>query len=128
MAGPRRRRHHGEGKRKGKVHPILVLDVFGVGQAKIIDDDGEAGPLPLRSSDTRRPKQEQEPEVKNLFQYIGLPTKIKSLNLKKVWEIMNLDKKVKDGKVNFVLLKDIGKPMLKAVNEKSFYKAAEIIL
>jgi len=67
-------------------------------------------------------------EVKNLFQDIGLPTKIKSLNLKKVWEIMNLDKKAKDGKVNFVLLKDIGKPLLKSVNEKSFYKAAEIIL
>ena len=41
---------------------------------------------------------------------------------------MSLDKKVKDGKVNFVLLKDIGKPILKAVKEKDFYQAAQIIL
>ncbi len=67
-------------------------------------------------------------EVKNLFTEMGLPTHIKSLNLRKIWEIMNLDKKVKDGKVNFILLKALSKPILKAVNEKSFYKAAEIIL
>lgn len=68
------------------------------------------------------------PEVKRLFSEIGLPTQIKNLNLRKIWEIMNLDKKVKNGRVNFVLLKYIGKPILKAVNEKSFYKSAEIIL
>lgn len=68
------------------------------------------------------------PKVKHLFSEIGLPTQIKNINLKKIWEIMKLDKKVKDSKVNFVLLKDIGKPILKAVNEKSFYKAAEVIL
>jgi len=67
-------------------------------------------------------------EVKNLFTEMGLPTQIKGLDLRKIWEIMNLDKKVKDGNVNFVLLKDIGKPILKAVNEKSFNKAAKIIL
>lgn len=68
------------------------------------------------------------PDVKHLFTEIGLPTQIKSLNLRKIWEIMNLDKKVKKTQVIFVLLKDIGKPLLKSVNEKSFYKAAEIIL
>ena len=67
-------------------------------------------------------------EVKDLFTEMGLPTQIKSLNLRKIWEIMNLDKKVRAGNVNFVLFKNIGKPILKAVNEKSFYKAAEIIL
>jgi len=67
-------------------------------------------------------------EVKSLFTGIGLPTRIKSMNLQKIWEIMNLDKKAKDGKVNFVLLKDIGKPVLKPVKEKSFYRAAEGIL
>ncbi len=67
-------------------------------------------------------------EVKDLFSKIGLPTQIKSVNLGKIWGIMNLDKKVQNRKVNFVLIKDIGKPKLQPVAEKSFYKAAKIIL
>src|SRR5574341_1373850 len=67
-------------------------------------------------------------EVKNLFTELGLPTQVKILNLREIWGTMSLDKKVKNRKVNFVLLKDIGKPILRPVNEKSFYRATQGIL
>ena len=40
-----------------------------------------------------------------------------------IWETITLDKKGKDGRVRFVLIKDIGKPMIREVGKRSFLKA-----
>lgn len=51
------------------------------------------------------------------------PDGLKKVDPYDIWETITLDKKGKDGKVHFVLLKDIGKPMIKEVGKRSFLKA-----
>ena len=47
-----------------------------------------------------------------LLRKVGLPTTFKGVNEEKFWQALFLDKKVRGGKINFVLLKDIGKTFL----------------
>lgn len=65
--------------------------------------------------------------VQALLKQAGLPTRIKRLDLKEIWEIMYLDKKAGYGKINFVLLEGVGQPKLKSVNFDDFKQAVEII-
>ncbi|MFC1517380.1 3-dehydroquinate synthase [Candidatus Margulisiibacteriota bacterium] len=46
---------------------------------------------------------------KNLLKKVGLPIMLKNINLRKLIDIMKLDKKVKNGKIRFVLPVKIGK-------------------
>ena len=47
--------------------------------------------------------------IKRLLNRIGLPTEIQKLNSKEALKIMELDKKVSEGKIRFILPKRIGK-------------------
>ena len=49
--------------------------------------------------------------IENLFQRAGLPTRIKlnSVQRRKLFAVMRLDKKVRGGEIKFVLAKRIGK-------------------
>lgn len=67
-------------------------------------------------------------QVLDLFSEMGLPAKVKGLDLKKIWQIMALDKKAKNREVNFILLKGVAQPTIQAVLEKDFYQAAGVIL
>ena len=56
-------------------------------------------------------------KVRNHIQDIGLPYKLDSLpiklkNAKKMWQIMQKDKKNKNGNVNFILPKSIGEVVI----------------
>jgi 3-dehydroquinate synthetase len=46
--------------------------------------------------------------VLKLVQAIGCPTEMPALGAKRYWELMSRDKKVADGKLTFILLKQIG--------------------
>jgi 3-dehydroquinate synthase len=48
-----------------------------------------------------------------------------SLGQEKLWQTISLDKKVKNRKVRFVLLKKTGQPVIREVDKKAFLKAAE---
>ena len=65
--------------------------------------------------------------VQSLLQVAGLPTQIKRVDIRQIWEIMYMDKKAGYGRINFVLLEELGKPILRAVNFQDFKRAAEII-
>ena len=53
--------------------------------------------------------QEQVKRIETLLEQAGLPTRIpKTLNAERMLELMAVDKKVKDGKIRLILLKDIG--------------------
>jgi 3-dehydroquinate synthase len=56
---------------------------------------------------------------------VGLikPDDLRKVDPDGIWETMTLDKKGKDGRVRFVLLKDIGKPIIREVGKRSFLKA-----
>ena len=62
-----------------------------------------------------------------LLEQVGLPTKIKRLDTESLWEIMYLDKKAGYGKINFVLLEKIGKPVIKAVEYQQFKRACRVL-
>ncbi|MDD2916070.1 MAG: 3-dehydroquinate synthase [Gallionella sp.] len=47
--------------------------------------------------------------IRSLFKRAGLPTVAPDLGVKKYLELMGLDKKVEDGKIRFVLLKELGR-------------------
>lgn len=56
---------------------------------------------------------QQVNRVRSLLERAGLPTKVpKSLGVERMLELMAVDKKVKDGKIRLVLLKDIGNAVL----------------
>jgi 3-dehydroquinate synthase len=65
--------------------------------------------------------------VKELLEQGGLPTKIKKLDSKALWKIMYLDKKANSGRINFVLLKEIGKPIVKAGEYEQFRRACRVL-
>ncbi len=67
-------------------------------------------------------------DVLALFLKLGLPVKIKGLDLKKIWKIMALDKKAQQGEVKFILLKEVGEPTVRKIQKEDFYQAAEVIL
>ncbi len=50
--------------------------------------------------------------LEKLLRRVGLPTTFKGVDEEKFWRALFLDKKVRGGKINFVLLKDIGKTFL----------------
>jgi 3-dehydroquinate synthase len=61
--------------------------------------------------------------IKNLIIKFGLPSKLPNLEVDKYLELMSSDKKVKDGLIYYVLLKDIGKSSSLSLNKlqvKSF--------
>lgn len=66
-------------------------------------------------------------EVKILLEQAGLPTRIKRLDTQALWEIMYLDKKAGYGKINFVLLRKIGKPVIKAIEYHQFKQACRVL-
>jgi 3-dehydroquinate synthase len=66
-------------------------------------------------------------DVKALLEQAGLPTKIKRLDTQALWKIMYLDKKAGFGKINFVLLKKIGKPSIKAIEYHQFKQACRVL-
>src|SRR3972149_3840873 len=65
--------------------------------------------------------------VQSLLQVAGLPTQMKRVDIRQIWEIMYMDKKAGYGRINFVLLEELGKPILRAVNFQDFKRAIEII-
>ncbi len=67
-------------------------------------------------------------QVQKLFNQIDLPTKIRRVSPKTLWKFMRLDKKSGFGRVNFVLLRGIGKPYVKNVSFQDFKRALEVIL
>ncbi|MCD6317744.1 3-dehydroquinate synthase [Candidatus Aerophobetes bacterium] len=50
--------------------------------------------------------------LENLLKKVGLPTTFKEIDKEKFWQALFLDKKVKEGRINFVLLKGIGEAFL----------------
>lgn len=52
---------------------------------------------------------------------------IKTPDPDKLWEIMIHDKKAESGRVRFILLKDIGKPVVRPVSKQLFIKALKMI-
>jgi len=65
--------------------------------------------------------------VKNLLEAVKLPTKVKKPDAKALWQIMALDKKSGYGRINFMLLEKIGKPILKSVRFEQFEQAVEVL-
>jgi 3-dehydroquinate synthetase len=65
--------------------------------------------------------------VTELMEESGLPIKIKKLDTKALWKIMYLDKKANFGRINFVLLKKIGKPVVRAVEYEQFKQACGVL-
>ncbi|MFQ6031770.1 MAG: 3-dehydroquinate synthase [Candidatus Zixiibacteriota bacterium] len=51
--------------------------------------------------------------------------RLKGVDPGQIWGTIALDKKGKEGKVRFVLLKDIGKPIIEEVNKKVFFEVFE---
>ncbi|MFX0090959.1 MAG: 3-dehydroquinate synthase [Candidatus Hodarchaeota archaeon] len=55
--------------------------------------------------------------IKNIISLLGLPLSLKNLNLKidpeQIYEYLKYDKKVVSGKISFVLIKGISKPIIK---------------
>ena len=51
-------------------------------------------------------------KLENLLKKVGLPTTFKEIDKEKFWQALFLDKKVKEGRINFVLLKGIGEAFL----------------
>ena len=60
--------------------------------------------------------------LENLLREVGLPTSFKEIDKGKFWQALFLDKKVKEGRINFVLLKDIGKAFLTSSVPKSIIR------
>ena len=56
--------------------------------------------------------------IENLLSALGLPTRAPLLKPSDFIETMRLDKKVKAGRVRFVLIKDIGSAVLEEVSEE----------
>jgi len=79
------------------------------------------------SVDMKIGKRETLEAVQALLEQVGLPTKIKRLDTQALWEIMYLDKKAGYGKINFVLLKKIGKPSIKAIEYHQFKQACRVL-
>lgn len=52
---------------------------------------------------------------------------LKRINPEQLWDTIVLDKKAKGRKVRFVLLQDIGKPVIEEVNKKTFFKVLKKI-
>jgi len=53
--------------------------------------------------------------------------KLKNLDSKSLWKTISLDKKTKNRQVRFILLKDIGYPVLRNIDRKLFTKALETL-
>ena len=53
--------------------------------------------------------------------------RIKIPNPNRLWKIMTHDKKVENGRVRFILLKEIGKPVVRTVNKQLFIEALKMI-
>ena len=79
------------------------------------------------SADMKIGKRETLQAVQALLEQVGLPTKIKRLDTQALWEIMYLDKKAGFGKIDFVLLKNIGKPVIKTVEYQQFQRACRVL-
>ncbi|MGA2801340.1 MAG: 3-dehydroquinate synthase [Verrucomicrobiota bacterium] len=79
---------------------FLHGEAISIGQVTAAKISNRVFNLPKR--DVRR--------IENLFQRAGLPTRIKlnSVQRKKLFAVMRLDKKVSDGEIKFVLAKRIG--------------------
>ena len=59
----------------------------------------------------------------NLIESYGLPTQIPKINKNKIMNILMGDKKVRDGKMRFVLPKEIGKvDIVNDIEESQFLK------
>ena len=61
----------------------------------------------------------------NLLKRIGLPTQLKTKKAKKLMPFLLSDKKVREGKVRFVLPRRIGKVFIKALSPEVIQKAIE---
>ena len=57
-------------------------------------------------------KTEDVTRVRKLFESAGLPVVAPRLGAKKYLQLMELDKKVADGKIRFVLLKSLGNAVM----------------
>ena len=69
-----------------------------------------------------------ERKTKEAYELIARLVKfdmLKKMDPRETWDTMALDKKAKQGKVRFVLLQDIGKPVIEEVSRKVFFKALE---
>ncbi len=51
--------------------------------------------------------------------------KLDNISPKDIWKTMTLDKKAKNNKIRFVLLREIAQPIIKEINKNSFIKALE---
>lgn len=52
----------------------------------------------------------------NLLRAIGMPTELEDLNLRELSFKLSQDKKIKDGKVNFIIIKDVGEPLIHPIS------------
>lgn len=67
-------------------------------------------------------------ELSNLLTHFNLPTKIASIDISKLCTLITRDKKSQDGKVNFVLLKDLGKAALNSsISDHDLKEAWEVM-
>ena len=63
-----------------------------------------------------------ENEIMEVIKNYKLPVQIQKLSYNKIIDAMKLDKKVKDNKINFVLLKGIGSTVIKNNISESLIK------
>ncbi len=64
-------------------------------------------------------------KVRNLLTSLSLPTELKEVSVKEILEHIKLDKKVVEGKIQFVLLKAPGEVIIESVDSKTIEKAVE---
>ena len=73
-------------------------------------------------------KEEQE-DVVNTIKTFKLPTRITGLLKEEILKVTKLDKKMNHGKINFILLEEIGKAVIdNSVTDEEILKALDYIL
>jgi 3-dehydroquinate synthase len=63
------------------------------------------------------------PKIRSTLESAGLPVKLTGFDVHKVYDTMFHDKKVKDGKLTFVLPKDIGEVIRCNLDDEELIKA-----
>jgi 3-dehydroquinate synthase len=67
--------------------------------------------------------QRKTEEISELLLRLVKPDKMRRADPEQIWETIALDKKGKGGKARFVLLRDIGKPVIEQVSRRAFFKS-----
>ena len=62
-------------------------------------------------------------EISAVLGKILKPDRLRSADARALWQTIALDKKGKDGRARFILLKDIGRPTVEDVEKRTFLKA-----